>query len=187
MHLPPLGQWVDRAAEELLLGLLQVRMLGSGSRKWFVRRKQRKQPDSGARKLVTRKRKKWAARILKRHRATILNQLDVAKVLPHLVYAKVFSPAEYKEILGHESQSKRAELFLEQLSAKGPGAVYAFCSVLEEVCPHMLTCFLLEGDGQTHTFKSEYGSVYIYYCVCVCLCVSARVCVCLCAYIIVYV
>ncbi|KAJ8417641.1 hypothetical protein AAFF_G00224840 [Aldrovandia affinis] len=114
-------------------------MFGSGTRKWFVKKQRNDRKPS-----VRRKKKKWAAKILKQHRERILKELDVNKVLPYLVYDKVFSLGEYKEILGYDTSKKRAEIFLDQLSLKGPGAFYAFCSVLEEVCPHLLTCFLLD-------------------------------------------
>lgn len=147
MHLPSLGNFVERTVEEVLVGLPNLKMFGSGSRRWFVK-KQKKQPRI-VRKPYSRKKKKWAAKILKEHREMILNELDVSRVLPYLVYDKVFSLGEYKEILGQDSNKKRAEVFLDQLSLKGPSAFCAFCSVLEEVCPHLLTCFLLDCEGTT--------------------------------------
>ncbi|KAL2077135.1 hypothetical protein ACEWY4_026639 [Coilia grayii] len=92
------------------------------------------------------KAKKWVAKTLKQHRGSLLKELDVNKVLPHLVYHRVFSLGEYKEILGHQSQAKQAEVFLDKLSSKGPTAFSAFCSVLEEVNPHLLTCLLLDHE-----------------------------------------
>ncbi|XP_041650535.1 uncharacterized protein LOC121514478 [Cheilinus undulatus] len=148
MHLTSFGTCVDKAVEELLVGLLDVKMFGSGTKKWFVKKQKRQQHQRlGGRRPCTRKKKRWAANILKQHRQKILNELDVNTVLPYLVYDKVFSLGEYKEILGHESRKKRTEIFLDRLSTKGPSAFCSFCSVLEEVCPHLLTCFLLDGDG----------------------------------------
>lgn len=116
-------------------------MFRIGTRKWFVKKKNEK-PS------VKKKwKKKWVANILKQHRERILEELDVNKVLPYLVYNKVFSLTEYKEILGYDTNAKRAEIFLDQLSSKGPGAFCSFCLVLEEVCPHLLTCFLLNYKG----------------------------------------
>lgn len=126
------------------MGLLSLEMFGSGSKRWFVRRQKRQQQRAGK-----RKKKRWAARILKQHRQKMLSQLDVGAVLPHLVYHKVFSLGEYKEILGQESSQKRTEMFLDRLSSKGPAAFCSFCSVLEEVCPHLLTSFLLDGEGRS--------------------------------------
>ncbi|KAK7891034.1 hypothetical protein WMY93_022997 [Mugilogobius chulae] len=109
MHLSSFGTSVDRALEEALVGVLNGKMFGSGTKKWFVK-KQRRQP--------------------------------------HLFYEKVFSLGEYKEILSQDTSKKRTEVFLDQLSSKGPAAFCSFCSVLEEVHPHLLTCFLLDGqDG----------------------------------------
>ena len=146
MHLPSFGNCVDRAAEEVLVGFFKLKMFGSGTKKWFVRKQKRQQQRSG-RRPYTRKKKRWAAKILKEHRQQILSELDVNTVLPYLVYDRVFSLVEYKEILEQESNRRRTEVFLDQLSSKGPAAFCSFCSVLEEVCPYLLTCFLLDGQG----------------------------------------
>ncbi|XP_063757358.1 tight junction protein ZO-1 isoform X3 [Eleginops maclovinus] len=148
MHLPSFGKCVDGAGDKVLLGLLNSKMFGSGTKKWFVK-KQKRQYQRTGRRPCTRKRKRWTAKILKKHRQKILSELDVNTVLPYLVYDKVFSLGEYKEILGHESSKKRTEIFLDHLSSKGPSAFCSFCSVLEEECPHLLTSFLLdEKDGE---------------------------------------
>uniref|UniRef100_A0A667X673 Zona occludens protein 1 n=1 Tax=Myripristis murdjan TaxID=586833 RepID=A0A667X673_9TELE len=137
---------------ELVVGLLNLKMFGSGSKKWFVKKQKRQQQQQqqqqqrSGRKPCNRKKRRWAAKILKQHREKILNELDVNTVLPYLVYDKVFSLGEYKEILGQDSKKKRNEIFLDHLSLKGPAAFCSFCSVLEEVCPHLLTCFLLDGE-----------------------------------------
>uniref|UniRef100_A0AAZ3P2C2 Tight junction protein ZO-1-like n=1 Tax=Oncorhynchus tshawytscha TaxID=74940 RepID=A0AAZ3P2C2_ONCTS len=144
MHLPSLGYCIDKAVEEALV----LKMFESGTKKWFVKKQQRQKPArSVARKPYSRKKKKWAAKILKRNRERILNELDVNNVLPYLVYDKVFSLGEHKEILEQDSRKKRVEVFLDQLSLKGPSGLSAFCCVLEEVCPHLLTCFLLDCEG----------------------------------------
>uniref|UniRef100_A0A8C2G0Y4 Zona occludens protein 1 n=1 Tax=Cyprinus carpio TaxID=7962 RepID=A0A8C2G0Y4_CYPCA len=144
----------DGTVRDVLVGILNVKMFGSGPKKWFIKKNKRQRTKG--RKPVNRKRKKWVARVLKQHREMILKELDVNKVLPYLVYDKVFSLGEYKEILGQDSSKKRAELFLDQLSQKGPCAFNAFCSVLEEVCPHLLTCFLLDcEDGSAGGNKKQ--------------------------------
>ncbi|XP_054588934.1 tight junction protein ZO-1 isoform X5 [Nothobranchius furzeri] len=145
MHLLSFGNCADRAVEEVLVGFFDLKMFGSGPKKWFVMKQKRQQQRSG-RKPCTRKKKRWAAKILKEHRQQILCELDVNAVLPFLVYDKVFSLVEYKDILGQESSRRRTEVFLDHLSSKGPAAFSSFCSVLEEVCPHLLTCFLLDGE-----------------------------------------
>uniref|UniRef100_A0A8C2KZ50 Zona occludens protein 1 n=1 Tax=Cyprinus carpio TaxID=7962 RepID=A0A8C2KZ50_CYPCA len=150
MHFP----FFDGTVQDVLVGILNVKMFGSGTKKWFIKKNKRQRTKG--RKPVNRKRKKWVARVLKQHREMILKELDVNKVLPYLVYDKVFSLGEYKEILGQDSSKKRAELFLDQLSQKGPCAFNAFCSVLEEVCPHLLTCFLLDcEDGSAGGNKKQ--------------------------------
>ncbi|XP_061577603.1 tight junction protein ZO-1 isoform X3 [Cololabis saira] len=144
MRLPSFESCVDRAVEEILVGFFNLKMFGSGTKRWFVRTHKRQQRSG--RKPCTRKRKRWAAKILKEHRQQILGELDVNTVLPYLVYSKVFSLVEYKEILGQETNRRRSEVFLDHLSSKGPAAFCSFCSVLEEVCPHLLTSFLLDGE-----------------------------------------
>lgn len=116
-------------------------MLGSDTRNWFVKKQMSGRRPSGKNK------KTWAAKILRHHRERLLKELDVNKVLPYLVYDRVFSLVECKEILGYDTNKKRAEIFLDKLSLKGPGAFCAFCSVLEEAYPHLLTCFLLDIEG----------------------------------------
>ncbi|CAM2099195.1 unnamed protein product [Caretta caretta] len=93
-------------------------------------------------------RNKWLSEILNNHREKILEELDVNKVLSYLVYEGVFSLEEYKDIWSLESYKKKGEYFLEKLTLKGPSAFSAFCSILEEVCPHLLTCFLLDYKDQ---------------------------------------
>lgn len=162
MHLPSVGNCIDRAVEEVLVSLLKLKMFGSGTRRWFVRRQKRQQHQKQqqhqrtGRRPFTRKRKRWEARILKQHRQKILSELDVGAVLPHLVYDKVFSLGEYKEILSQESSKMRTEVFLDRLSSKGPSAFCSFCSVLEEVCPHLLTSFLLDGEGRAAPLREDY-------------------------------
>ncbi|XP_028815035.1 tight junction protein ZO-1 isoform X5 [Denticeps clupeoides] len=145
MRFPLLANFADRAVGEVVVSLLGVKMFGSGTRKWFL--KKQRQNTKGGRRPSVRKRKKWAAKILKQHREVILKEVDVNKVLPYLVYDKVFSLGEYKDILGQDTNKKRAEVFIDRLTQKGPDAFYAFCAVLEEVCPHLLTCFLLDAEG----------------------------------------
>ena len=136
------------AVEEALAGLLDRKRFGS--KRWLVKRRRRqlqRQYRAGRLRPCSRTRTRWTAGILTRHRERILKELDVSSVLPYLVYNKVFSLADYTEVLAQASSRRRAEVFLETLSSKGPGAFYCFCSVLEEVRPQLLTCFLLDGEG----------------------------------------
>lgn len=154
MRLPSLGNCVDTAVEEVLVEFFNLKMFGSGTKKWFVKRQKRQQHRSG-RRPCTRKKKRWTSKVLKDHRQKILSELDVNAVLPYLVYERVFSLVEYKEILGQESSRRRTEVFLDHLSSKGPAAFFSFCSVLEEVCPHLLTCFLLDGEGRRTNYTKN--------------------------------
>nr|XP_060611747.1 tight junction protein ZO-1 isoform X7 [Anolis sagrei ordinatus] len=101
-------------------------------------------------------RNQWLADILSNHRERIVRELDVQKVLSYLVYERVFSLEEYKDILSRECCEKQAAYFLEKLVCKGPGALSAFCSVLEEVCPHSFISVLLGYQGVlTRSFTDE--------------------------------
>ncbi len=97
MHFP----FFDGNVQDVLVGILNVKMLRSGTKKWFI--KNNKRQRTKGRKPANRTRKKWVAKVLKQHREMILKELDVNKVLPYLVYDKVFSLGEYKEILGQDS------------------------------------------------------------------------------------
>jgi len=157
MHIPPFGDQVVVAVEEVVAGLLDGKMFGSGSKRWFVKRQRRRQKQqkpswrsAGVRRPGdAKKSKRRAARMLARHRERIVEELDVSVVLPYLVYDRVFSLAEYQEVLGQPTGGKRAEAFLERLAAKGPAGFCSFCAVLEDVRPQLLTCFLLDGEGTT--------------------------------------
>lgn len=137
------GNIVDRTGEEVLVERFRIKMFGSGKKKWYVQRT--KKQKNRAKKAGCWK-KKRTVRLLKQHRELLLNELEVNKVLPYLLF-KVFSLSEYTEIQGQESNRKKAELFLDQIVDKGPDAFYSFCSVLEEVSPHLLTCFVLGHEG----------------------------------------
>lgn len=162
MHIPPFGNQVVVAVEEVVAGLLDGKMFGSGSKRWFVTRQRRRrqqqqkqQKPSWSRSAGVwrpgdaKKSKRRAARMLERHRERIVEELDVSVVLPYLVCDRVFSLAEYQEVLGQPPGGKRAEVFLERLAAKGPAGFCSFCAVLEDVRPQLLTCFLLDGEGTT--------------------------------------
>lgn len=86
--------------------------------------------------------------ILSDHGESFVAELDLQKVLSDLVYERVFSLEEYKDILAQECRKKQAVYFLEKLSCKGPRAFSAFCDVLEDICPQLLTTLLLEYPGK---------------------------------------
>ncbi|XP_053345493.1 tight junction protein ZO-1 isoform X3 [Clarias gariepinus] len=168
------GNIVDRTSEEILVERFRTKMFRSGMKKCYLKRT--KKLKHGERKAGCWKKKKVAVRLLKQHRELLLNELDVNKVLPYLLYKKVVSLGEYTEIQGQKSGRKRAEIFLDQIVDKGPDAFYSFCSILEEVSPHLLTCFLLgheagscrqnkkqeqnlPSNSQENAFSKEEGTV----------------------------
>ena len=89
------------------------------------------------------------SRLLTKHRATIVRDLDVTKVLPKLLQQEVFNYSEQHEILLSPNPHQRAQVFLDLLSEKGPEAFHEFCAVLEYSNPRLLTCFLLDSQGKS--------------------------------------
>ncbi|XP_064932100.1 tight junction protein ZO-1 isoform X6 [Columba livia] len=118
-------------------------MFGRTAKSWFYN-------CAKSTKREKENRNKWLSEIPSTQREKILEELDVNKVLSYLVYKRVFSLEEYKDIWSQESCKKRTEYFLDKLSLKGPSAFSAFCSVLEEVCPNLLTSFLLGYEDHLH-------------------------------------
>lgn len=44
MHLPSLGYGIDRTVEEASIQLVNVKMFGGGTRKWFVKKQRKQKP-----------------------------------------------------------------------------------------------------------------------------------------------
>jgi len=94
-----------------------------------------------------------ARRLLWRHKAIIVNELDVSRVLPILVRKGLFNSAEEREILSSSDARFRADLFIDRLSAKGHDAFGQFCRALELTHPSLLTRLLLESASSDHPGK----------------------------------
>ncbi|XP_029649840.1 tight junction protein ZO-1 isoform X3 [Octopus sinensis] len=95
--------------------------------------------------------KGYISRLIAKHKSTIINDLDVLKVLPRLVHKNVLTAGEEHEISSHGDSKTRAEVFLDILSDKGETAMHEFCVGLEDTAPHLLTSFLLDNTDQlTH-------------------------------------
>ncbi|XP_062482905.1 tight junction protein ZO-1 isoform X2 [Pezoporus occidentalis] len=131
------------AEVEFYVFFLNIKMFGRTAKSWFYN-------CTKSMKRENENRSKWLSEIPSKQREKILDELDVNKVLSYLVYKRVFSLEEYKDIWSQESYKKRTEYFLDKLSLKGPSAFAAFCSILEEVCPNLLTCFLLGYEDHMH-------------------------------------
>lgn len=114
-------------------------MFGLPARPWFYNNSAH--PEKKERRDWNR----WLDNILSNQRERIAKELDVEKVLSPLVGKEVLSWEEYRDVVSCEEQ---AASLLEKLSCKGPGALAAFCSVLEEVCPHWLLSVLLDAQGK---------------------------------------
>ena len=94
-----------------------------------------------------------ARKLLWRHKAVIVNELDLTRVLPILVRNGVFNYAEEREILSSSDARYRADIFIDHLSSKGPNAFGQFCKALELTQPSLLTCFLQHPTSFDHTGK----------------------------------
>jgi len=88
-----------------------------------------------------------ARKLLWKHKAIIVNELDVSRVLPILVRRGVFNDLEKREILSSSDARFRADLFVDRLSIKGPDAFGQFCRTLELTHPSLLTRFLLQSTS----------------------------------------
>ncbi|XP_072004151.1 tight junction protein 1 isoform X8 [Engystomops pustulosus] len=134
---------LEHAALEFHIFHYKLKMLGRAAKSWFhnIACPVKRENEDG---------KKWPSVILNNQREKILGELDVNKVLSYLVYEKVFSLDEYKDVLSHEDNRKKAEVFLDKLAVKGPSAFCAFCSVLEEISPHLLTGLVPDCKDQMH-------------------------------------
>uniref|UniRef100_A0A8W8P161 CARD domain-containing protein n=1 Tax=Magallana gigas TaxID=29159 RepID=A0A8W8P161_MAGGI len=118
--------------------------------------------------------KQGVTRLLTRHRASLVRDLDTNKILPHLVAKEVISTSEERQVLDVSDPRERTEVLLDIVGKRGLGAFHDFCSCLEKVAPHLLTGFLLEhsvlrcppsvaqclsclGDSSTHTGSTDSG------------------------------
>ncbi|XP_069481032.1 tight junction protein ZO-1 isoform X3 [Ambystoma mexicanum] len=126
-------------------------MFGRTATAWFYNLARPARKENGDRK-------RGASVVLNNHREKMLGELDVHRVLSHLVYENVFSLQEYEEIVAQDSCRKRAECLLDKLALKGPHAFCAFCSVVEEISPHLLSGFLLDCQDQMHKWLQEMSS-----------------------------
>ncbi|XP_038640205.1 tight junction protein ZO-1-like isoform X2 [Scyliorhinus canicula] len=86
-------------------------------------------------------------RLLRNHHERIRRELDISKILQRLVNCKVFSLAEYQEIVSQQCRGQQAETFVDKLCLKGPHAFSSFCSALEDVCPSLLPCFTMDCEA----------------------------------------
>lgn len=132
---------LEHAVLEFRILYYKLKMLGRSAKCWFHNLAQpiKRGNEDG---------KKWPSVILNNHREKILAELDVNKVLSYLVYEKVFSLDEYREVLSYDSCRTRAEIFLDKLAVKGPSAFCAFCSILEEISPHLLSGLIPDCKGE---------------------------------------
>ncbi|XP_063170405.1 uncharacterized protein LOC134504900 [Candoia aspera] len=112
-------------------------MFGWSARPWFY----------NSAHPAEKKRRNWNCcldNILSNQRERIAKELDVQKVLSPLACKGVLSWEEYQDVACCEEQ---AASLLEKLACKGPGALSVFCSILEDVCPHLLISILLDSPG----------------------------------------
>lgn len=92
--------------------------------------------------------KSAAAPLLAKHRDTLVHDLDLNKVLPHLTQKGIFSYGEEREILLAGDVRARIDVFVELLSRKSLDSFHEFCAVLETTCPRILTKLLFDAHNQ---------------------------------------
>ena len=88
-----------------------------------------------------------SARLLAKHRAILVRDLDINYILPQLVSRGVFKYNEEREVLLSPDPKDRIDVFISILSQKGQDAFQEFCVVLEKSSPRLLTRFLLDSQG----------------------------------------
>lgn len=96
--------------------------------------------------------KQGVTRLLTRHRASLVRDLDTNKILPLLVAKEVISTSEEQQVLAVNDPRERTEALLDTVGKRGLGAFHDFCSCLEKVAPHLLTGFLLDNSGECHVW-----------------------------------
>jgi len=96
-----------------------------------------------------------ARKLLWKHKAVIVNELDVTRVLPILVRRGMFNGVEEREILSSPDARFRADLFVDRLSTKSPDAFGQLCRALELTQPNLLTRFLMQS-----TLSDESGKLH---------------------------
>ncbi|XP_078328318.1 tight junction protein 1-like isoform X10 [Crassostrea virginica] len=99
--------------------------------------------------------KQGVTRLLTRHRASLVRDLDTNKILPLLVAKEVISTSEEQQVLAVNDPRERTEVLLDTVGKRGLGAFHDFCSCLEKVAPHLLTGFLLDNSGNLSTDGEE--------------------------------
>nr|XP_022306894.1 uncharacterized protein LOC111113163 isoform X3 [Crassostrea virginica] len=99
--------------------------------------------------------KQGVTRLLTRHRASLVRDLDTNKILPLLVAKEVISTSEEQQVLAVNDPRERTEALLDTVGKRGLGAFHDFCSCLEKVAPHLLTGFLLDNSGNLSTDGEE--------------------------------
>jgi len=87
-------------------------------------------------------------RLLSQLKGEIVQELDVARILPQLVQKRVFTVAEEREILSSSDPRFRADVFVERLASKGADAFDEFCVELKSTNPRLHTRLLRTRQGE---------------------------------------
>ena len=86
------------------------------------------------------------ARLLTKHKAAFVKELDLNRVANKLARKGVISKKEEQVLYECGDSKTQAELFVDILSDKNPNFFHEFCGTLEECAPHLLTRFLLDAS-----------------------------------------
>ena len=86
--------------------------------------------------------------LLNKHRAAVINDLNVTQILPELMKRRIFSYTEERKILMPIDPRHRAELLIDLLEDKSEQCIHDFCSVLQHTNPRLATSFALDSQGR---------------------------------------
>ena len=86
------------------------------------------------------------ARLLSKHKATFVKDVDLNRVANKLARKGVISKKEEHVLYECGDARSRADLFVDILTDKNPNVFHEFCVTLEECAPHLLTRFLLDAS-----------------------------------------
>ena len=85
-------------------------------------------------------------RLLTKHKAALIKDLDVNRAVAKLLRKRVLTKKEEEVLFDCDDHKRKIEILVDILSEKGSSTFHEFCGVLEEIAPHLLTRFLLDGS-----------------------------------------
>ena len=100
-------------------------------------------------------------RLLTKHKAALIKDLDVNRVVAKLVRKRVLNKKEEEVLFDCDDHKRKIEILVDILSDKGSNTFHEFCGVLEEYSPHLLTRFLLDASPGMYGARCLLDSCYM--------------------------